>query len=106
MPLPLTRFDEQLLKPIAAAYGGVMLIDGNDERGIDVGVLIKPGLQIKSICSHVDDADNAGSRIFSRDCAEFTIHNGAGQSVQSEPVATGWDAAILDLRRRCVRPRH
>lgn len=79
--IALTRFDEQLLKPIAAAYGGVMLIDGNDERGIDVGVLIKPGLTIKSICSHVDDASAGGLRIFSRDCAEFTIHNGAGQSV-------------------------
>ena len=70
--IALIRFSEQLLKPIDAAYSGIMLIDGNDERGIDVGLLTKPSCLIESIVSHVDDMEN-DNRIFSRDCPEFTV---------------------------------
>src|SRR5215208_5381917 len=70
--IALSRFNGQLLKPINAAYGGIMLIDGNDERGIDVGLLTKPGYPIESIVSHVDDMEN-GNRIFSCDCPEFVV---------------------------------
>lgn len=70
--IALHRFNEQLLKPINATYGGIMLIDGNDDRGIDVGLLMKPGYTIETIVSHVDDREE-GKRIFSRDCPEFTV---------------------------------
>jgi len=76
----LVRFNDQLLKPLAADYRGIMLIDGNDERGIDVGMLVKPGFQIDSIVSHVDDSDAAGDPIFSRDCPEFMIRDLAGNT--------------------------
>jgi endonuclease/exonuclease/phosphatase family metal-dependent hydrolase len=68
----LVRFNEQLLKPLQATYDSIMLIDGNDDRGIDVGLLTKPGHPIESIISHVDDMEN-GQRIFSRDCPEYTV---------------------------------
>ncbi len=42
-----------------------MLIDGNDERGIDVGLMTRDGRQITRIRSHVDDTDKGV--IFSRD---------------------------------------
>jgi len=71
----LRRFNEQLLKPIGAPYRGIMLIDGNDERGIDVGLLTRPEYILESIVSHVDDMEN-GHRIFSRDCPEFTVRVG------------------------------
>jgi endonuclease/exonuclease/phosphatase family metal-dependent hydrolase len=70
--IALSRFNEQLLKPLNATYGGIMLIDGNDERGIDVGLLTKPGYTIESVVSHIDDMEN-GQRVFSRDCPEFTV---------------------------------
>jgi endonuclease/exonuclease/phosphatase family metal-dependent hydrolase len=70
--IALSHFNEQLLKPLDANYRAIMLIDGNDDRGIDVGLLTKPGFAIESIVSHVDDMDG-NSRIFSRDCPEFTI---------------------------------
>src|SRR5215212_3195274 len=73
--IALSRFNEQLLEPIDAPYGGIMLIDGNDERGIDVGLLTKPEYTLESIVSHVDDMEN-GHRIFSRDCPEFTVRVG------------------------------
>jgi len=70
--IALRRFNDQLLKPINATYSGIMLIDGNDDRGIDVGILTKPGLAIESMVSHVDDIEN-GLRIFSRDCPEYAV---------------------------------
>jgi endonuclease/exonuclease/phosphatase family metal-dependent hydrolase len=70
--IALKHFNEQLLSPMNATYSGIMLIDGNDERGIDVGLLTKPGLTIDSLVSHVDDLED-GRRIFSRNCPEFTV---------------------------------
>lgn len=70
--IALCHFNDQLLKPINAEYDKIMLIDGNDERGIDVGILMKSNCQIESIVSHVDDSNN-GSHIFSRDCPEYLV---------------------------------
>jgi endonuclease/exonuclease/phosphatase family metal-dependent hydrolase len=77
--IALTRFDEQLLQPIGASYPGIMLIDGNDERGIDVGLMTRPPCRLASIVSHVDDLSSDGERIFSRDCPEFTVETGTGK---------------------------
>jgi endonuclease/exonuclease/phosphatase family metal-dependent hydrolase len=72
--ITLTRFNDQLLKAANATYSSIMLIDGNDDRGIDVGLLTRPGYAIESVVSHVDDRDEQGGRIFSRDCPEYTVH--------------------------------
>lgn len=48
-----------------------MVIDGNDDRGIDVGIASRfPIVQMRS---HVDDATPAGGEVFSRDCPEYDI---------------------------------
>lgn len=73
--IALNHFNEQLLQPIAADYRETMLIDGNDDRGIDVGILTKPGYQIESMVSHINDRQGEFP-IFSRDCPEFTIRVG------------------------------
>jgi len=57
-----------------------MLIDGNDDRGIDVGIMLTRGYRITRMLSHVDDADAQG-RIFSRDCAEYEIATPVGKRV-------------------------
>lgn len=74
--IALSRFNDKLLKPLNAAYSEIMLIDGNDERGIDVGLLTKPGIQINSMVSHINDMSD-DLPIFSRDCPEFTVQVGA-----------------------------
>ena len=51
-------------------YRSVMLIDGNDDRGIDVGLMTKGGYDIGEMCSHVNDVDNTGQIIYSRDCPD------------------------------------
>lgn len=59
-------------RDLVGAYRQVMLVDGNDERGIDVGIMTKTGFEIGDIRSHVDDED-ADGQVFSRDCADYEI---------------------------------
>ena len=61
-------------------YPHVMVVDGNDERGIDVGVLSAAGYPITGQHSHVDDVDHVG-RVFSRDCPEYHLRTPGGQTV-------------------------
>ncbi|WP_327733924.1 endonuclease/exonuclease/phosphatase family protein [Streptomyces nojiriensis] len=77
--LTLDRFNSQVLhNQIGAdAYPFNMLIDGNDERGIDVGVFSRH--PITSVRSHIFDKKNS-QLIFSRDCPEFEI------DVDGEPL--------------------
>ena len=59
----------------------VMVIDGNDDRGIDVGVMTKRPHRIVNIVSHVDDVDSGGRRIFGRDCPEYTVELDGGTRI-------------------------
>ncbi|GHG46527.1 endonuclease/exonuclease/phosphatase family protein [Streptomyces griseocarneus] len=73
--LTLHRFNQQVLHGQigAPAYPFNLLIDGNDIRGIDVGILSRH--PITSIRSHIFDKENVQDLfpIFSRDCPEFEI---------------------------------
>ncbi len=70
----LMQFSSVLLPSVGAKpFHQVMLIDGNDDRGIGVGLMARSGYQIGWMRSHVDDVDNRGGRIFGRDCPEFSI---------------------------------
>jgi endonuclease/exonuclease/phosphatase family metal-dependent hydrolase len=70
----LQRFNRELLD---GRYSHVMLVDGNDDRGIDVGLMTKPGFDIRSIRSHVDLRDGSGT-VFSRDCPVYRVHTPGG----------------------------
>ena len=76
--ISLCRFNEQLLKAVGGqSYDHIMLIDGNDDRGIDVGLFARGTASIVSLRSHVDDRDQSGT-IFSRDCPEFHLDLASG----------------------------
>lgn len=76
-----TRFNDSVIPKVGGQkYDHVMLIDGNDDRGIDVGIMTRQSFHIKSIVSHVDDIDAEG-RIFSRDCAEYEIATPSGNKL-------------------------
>ena len=73
--------DAQLMDPIGAAmFPQIMLIDGNDDRGIDVAVLTKRAWPLGTIRTHVDDTDLTGV-IFSRDCPEYEIRTPGGHRI-------------------------
>jgi endonuclease/exonuclease/phosphatase family metal-dependent hydrolase len=77
----MVRFAETILSPQGGgSYPHAMLIDGNDDRGIDVGIMMKSGYEITSMVSHVDDVDAEG-RIFSRDCPVFNIATPKGNEL-------------------------
>jgi endonuclease/exonuclease/phosphatase family metal-dependent hydrolase len=65
----LLWFNEELLDE---KYRHVMLVDGNDARGIDVGIMSKSGFPIRTIRSNVDAEDGQGI-VFSRDCPEYEV---------------------------------
>ncbi|MFH1699556.1 MAG: endonuclease/exonuclease/phosphatase family protein [Candidatus Zixiibacteriota bacterium] len=65
----LCRFNDEML---GGLYSHVMLIDGNDKRGIDVGIMTGEGFDINCIKSNVDTVDATGI-IFSRDCPQYTV---------------------------------
>lgn len=77
--ISLCRFNEQVLEGVGGRpYDQIMLIDGNDERGIDVGLMTRSSATIESVRSHVDD--KVGKEpIFSRDCPEFHLQLASGE---------------------------
>ncbi len=56
---------------LGAYYPYTILIDSYDFRQIDVGILSTR--EILSVRSHIDDVDENGRRVFSRDCLEVTV---------------------------------
>jgi endonuclease/exonuclease/phosphatase family metal-dependent hydrolase len=76
--ITLQRFNDDVLAPFGWSYPYNLLVDGNDDRGIDVGLFSRH--PIVSVRSHIKDTDAHGV-IFSRDCAEFEIALPSGQSL-------------------------
>lgn len=77
----LLRFNRSILNTVyqeignqnPPLYSEIMLIDGNDERGIDVGIMTKNGYKLGLVKSHIHDLDANGKPIFSRDCPEYQV---------------------------------
>lgn len=101
--LALDRFNRQVLGEVFdTAYSCDLLIDGNDPRGIDIGLLSR--YSIASVRTHIHDGDADGSRVFSRDCPEFEVLLPDGASLWvlgNHFKSKGYgDAAANDERRR------
>lgn len=77
----LGDFNQDILASPAVggtAFRHVMLIDGNDDRGIDVGLMTGAAYPIGLMRSRVDDRRANGNPLFSRDCPEFQISTPSG----------------------------
>jgi endonuclease/exonuclease/phosphatase family metal-dependent hydrolase len=87
-----------------------LLIDGHDERNIDVGVL--SCCPITGIRSHVDDTDADGHRIFSRDCLEATFRLDGRETLTlfvnhlKSKLMMGDGGEDLDERKAKLRDSH
>lgn len=75
----LAHVNEEVASP--TTYDEVMLIDGNDTRGIDVGIMTRNDHRLVSMVSHIEDRSDDGERIFSRDCPEFFIRTAQGNGL-------------------------
>jgi endonuclease/exonuclease/phosphatase family metal-dependent hydrolase len=79
--IALKRFNDVVIPKVnGTPYDHVMLIDGNDDRGIDVGIISRKEFEILSMISHIYDTDDVGI-IFSRDCAEYHIATKSGNNL-------------------------
>jgi endonuclease/exonuclease/phosphatase family metal-dependent hydrolase len=77
----LAMFSAAMLTKVEGRpYETVMLVNGNDPRGIDVGLMCRPEYPITSIRSHVYDRDAQGL-LFSRDCPEYHLVTPSGEAL-------------------------
>jgi endonuclease/exonuclease/phosphatase family metal-dependent hydrolase len=106
--LTLDRFNSQVLGGAIGydPYPFNLLVDGNDSRGIDVGVLSR--FPVTSVRPHVFDPGADGKPVFSRDCPEFEVEVGGeplwilGNHFKSKGFGR---AADNDRRRRAQAAR-
>jgi hypothetical protein len=66
-------------------YTSVMVIDGNDDRGIDVGLMTKGGFDIGLMQSHIHDLKPDGNTVYSRDCPEYAVTTPTGELIWMLP---------------------
>jgi endonuclease/exonuclease/phosphatase family metal-dependent hydrolase len=79
--MSLNKFSEKMMPMVnGQPFKHVMLVEGRDERGINVGIMTQEPCKIEKIVSHVDDTDEKGP-IFSRDCAEYTLTTPSGEKL-------------------------
>ncbi len=81
----LTEFHDQIYSLLSDhRYKHMMVIDGNDRRGIDVGIMTHAGFSITAMRSHVDEENN-GKKVFSRDCPEYILKTPSGEKIAILP---------------------
>jgi endonuclease/exonuclease/phosphatase family metal-dependent hydrolase len=77
----LRRLNSQVIPQVSGTpYDHAMLIDGNDERGIDVGIMYRQSFELTRALSHAEDTDAQGE-VFSRDCPEYEIKTPLGNTL-------------------------
>jgi endonuclease/exonuclease/phosphatase family metal-dependent hydrolase len=68
----LKQFSDEIVSAVGGnPYENLMLIDGNDDRGIDVGIGYRNSVELDFMRSHVTDKQDDGNSVFSRDCPEY-----------------------------------
>ena len=84
----LKRFHELLSMKLGveARFRHIMLVDGNDDRGIDVGLATAEGYPIGAVTSHVDlRLPDGKTPLFSRDCPDYVVTTPAGARLHVLP---------------------
>lgn len=78
----LVEMNKSILTEVGGVpYPNIMIIDGNDRRGIDVGIMTGDGYEIDLMRSHVHETMANGNPIFSRDCPEYQIKTPSGETI-------------------------
>lgn len=78
----LRDFSRVMLRRVGGQpYEHSMLIQGNDNRGINVGLMTKAGFTFETMRTHIFDMAKPNRPVFSRDCPEYLIRTPAGAEV-------------------------
>jgi len=97
----ISSFNSDMLGTVKFPYN--ILIDGNDPRGIDVGLLSR--YPIKNIRTHIFDKEKPGGKsfIFSRDCLELEVEIAKNKSLHvlcNHFKSKGYSASQADADAR------
>jgi endonuclease/exonuclease/phosphatase family metal-dependent hydrolase len=80
--ISLRDFSRVMLRRVGGEpYAHSMLIEGNDDRGINVGLMTKTGFALDTVRTHIFDLGDNTLPIFSRDCVEHLVRTPAGTQV-------------------------
>lgn len=105
----LKAFNDGVLRGLGGApFRHVMLIDGNDARGIDVGLMSREGYPIGPVRSHVDDLLPGGDPVFSRDCPDYLVETPSGGRLHvlvNHFKSKGGDQRTSNAKRRAQAQR-
>jgi endonuclease/exonuclease/phosphatase family metal-dependent hydrolase len=75
----LRDFSRVMLRRVGSEpYADSMLVEGNDDRGINVGLMTKAGLDFGEAQTHIFDLGANDQPIFSRDCIEYGVRTAGG----------------------------
>ena len=78
----LRDFSRVLLRQVGGRpFEHSMLVEGNDDRGINVGLMTKDAFAIGSIHTHIFDRTGPNAFTFSRDCPEYLIRTPGGNEI-------------------------
>ena len=84
------------------------VVQGNDKRGQEIGILSRKGFEIRSVRSHTSDQDISGRNIFNKDLLEYDIRTKEGNAIfiiASHLQENGRDNDLTDIFRRAQAER-
>ena len=97
----LIEFNEHYL-PEEVRYEEVVVVPGNDDCGLDLGIMLKGGYRVKSIVSHSNE-NWEGERLFDKDFQEYEIIDLQGRLLtilSAHLCEPGDDQEFADERRK------
>jgi len=77
----LAEFNEEFLAKYCKPFQQTFVVQGNDKRGQEIGILTRNGFQIKSVRSHIYDLNCLGEIVFDKDLVEYEILTAKGNSI-------------------------
>ncbi|WP_289024234.1 hypothetical protein [uncultured Salegentibacter sp.] len=78
----LAEFNEDFLPRFGCEpFQQTFVVQGNDIRGLEIGVLLRKGFKIKSVRSHIFDLNVRGENVFDKDLLEYEIQTPKGNTI-------------------------
>jgi len=78
----LAEFNEEFLPRFGCKpFQQTFVVQGNDKRGQEIGILARNGFKIKSVRNHIYDLNPEGKTVFNKDLVEYEILTANGNTI-------------------------
>ncbi|MCM4168401.1 hypothetical protein KCTC52924_01973 [Arenibacter antarcticus] len=115
----LMEFNRMLKDFNIASYDQVMVLEGNDDRGLSMAIMTKNGYRLDTVRCHTVDIADGRDLTFETDCQEYAIitpkeetvfilstqfsgHNTAKRKLQAREVAAIYDKLKVEGKERVL----